>query len=98
MTKKIFLSIIIPAFNESERIAKTIRETVDFLNCQKFQYEIIIIDDNSTDKTSIIAEKNLKKAQSYKIIKRKKKRGKGFAVKRGFKESSGRYSRDVDVQ
>jgi len=79
------LSIIIPAYNEKNTILKILGliENVELPGMQK---EIIIIDDCSLDGTKEIL-KNL--TDKYKIILQDKNRGKGAAVRRGFKESSG---------
>jgi glycosyltransferase involved in cell wall biosynthesis len=79
------LSIIIPAYNEEKTIELILKkvETVDLGEIRK---EIIIIDDYSTDNTRNIL-KNLE--SKYKIFYQEKNQGKGAAVRRGFKESSG---------
>ncbi len=79
------LSIIIPVYNE-EKTIKKILERVEGTRLDNIEKEIIIIDDNSTDNTRIILEKLKDK---YRIIFQDKNYGKGAAVKRGFKESSG---------
>ena len=50
------LSLIIPAYNEATRIAKTIREAVAWLTGQPFATELIVVDDGSDDGTAAIAE------------------------------------------
>ena len=47
-------SFVIPAFNEADRIAKTLRETLSYLKATSPQSELIVVDDGSTDATSEI--------------------------------------------
>ena len=46
-----FLSVVIPAFNEEKRIKRTLLKINEYLSNQKYDYEIIIVDDGSEDKT-----------------------------------------------
>ena len=49
--RDIFLSVVIPAYNESRVIANTLRELSDYLEKQTYSYEVIVVDDASTDDT-----------------------------------------------
>lgn len=83
-----FLSIIIPAFNEVERIGKTIEKVVDYLNKKDFTWDIIVVDDGSTDGTLNL----LKKYDKYvKYISQGKNKGKGAAIRRGMLESDSQF-------
>lgn len=84
------LSVVIPAFNEEKRLEKTLLQAQKFFNNQGFSYEIIVVDDGSTDKTSYISEKILKKSP-HRVITLEHNKGKGFAVKTGVLASKGRY-------
>ena len=46
-----YLSIIIPAYNEEKRIQTTLMEVGDFLVQQNYDYEVIVVNDGSSDKT-----------------------------------------------
>lgn len=75
------LSVIIPAYNEEQRLPATLKQIRDYLNAQKIDYEIIVIDDGSQDRTLKFAQKfanNRIKVHSY-----SQNHGKGFAVKTG---------------
>lgn len=81
------LSLVIPAFNEALRICPMLDEAVDYLKKRGtselgFTYEIIVVDDGSTDDTakviSAYAKKN--KLKELKLIQFEKNRGKGGAV------------------
>lgn len=79
------LSIIIPCYNEVNTITEIVRriQSVGFNN-----YEIIIIDDDSSDGTKDVLEKDIK-PMAEKIIYHNKNMGKGAALRTGFKEANG---------
>jgi dolichyl-phosphate beta-glucosyltransferase len=80
-------SLIIPAYNEERRIG----EVLDILKNGLRGYEIIVVDDGSTDRTREIAL-----SKKVKVVSYKKNMGKGFAVKTGFLAASGEYIGFVD--
>lgn len=78
------LSIIIPAYNEQNKIKEDILSADRFLTSESIEGEIIIVDDGSTDQTVAIAEKTSKNIQTRCIIDRLEKNfGKGKAVRSG---------------
>ena len=77
------LSVIIPAFNEEESVSKTLNNIVSFLSNQDFDFEVIVVDDGSTDKTNELARKR----KDIQLITLQKNRGKGYAVKTGVLKS-----------
>lgn len=84
-----YLSIIIPAYNEEQRILRTIENLINHLETKKYVYEIIVVDDGSTDNTVDVINKNIQKNINLKIIKLNENSGKGFAVKKGMMVASG---------
>ena len=52
----IFLSIIIPAYNEEVRLPDTLEKTAAFLQAQPYTYEVLVIENGSTDRTLEIAQ------------------------------------------
>jgi len=86
------ISIVIPALNESTKIAFDVEMAAAFLEGNNFQGEIIVIDDGSTDGTSKVA-KSVKVPPSItlKVIRNEQHCGKGYAVRAGIKETSGEY-------
>ncbi|MEM2918879.1 MAG: glycosyltransferase family 2 protein [Candidatus Altiarchaeota archaeon] len=79
------ISVIIPAYNEEESVGETIKRIQEVNS----EYEIIVVDDGSRDKTIEIA-----KNSGAKVFKFKKNQGKGAAFRKGIQESSG----DIIVQ
>lgn len=84
-----FLSIIIPSFNESENIAKGALNEVDkYLSGQKYDWEIILVDDGSTDGTLEDLQKWIKGKKNWRVIKNSHQ-GKAQAVKAGVLSARG---------
>ncbi len=75
------ISIIIPAFNESENLKKNIPNLVKYLNSRKMKYEIIISEDGSTDDTHEIL-KMLSKTYGVRFTHENKRLGKGGSLKK----------------
>ncbi len=75
------LSLVIPAFNESENLKKNIPKLVEHLNSEKKKYEIIISEDGSTDNTYGVL-KALSKKYGLRFIHGPRRLGKGGALKR----------------
>jgi len=84
------LSIIIPAYNEQNRLGETVRKTLAYIQKENLAAELIVVDDGSSDSTSEVAEKVCAEFPDIqtKVIRYEKNRGKGFAVKTGLMEAS----------
>jgi glycosyltransferase involved in cell wall biosynthesis len=89
------LSIVIPAFNAEKYLEKTLLSVL-MQECA-FKFEIILVDDGSTDSTFEIASKILLRDSQHRIIRKSKNEGKGAAVSIGYKESLGRYIQILDA-
>jgi dolichyl-phosphate beta-glucosyltransferase len=78
------LSVVIPAYNEKNRIVQTFTEIRSWLD-QYFQnrYEVIVVDDGSRDNTVQIIEEEIKKWPQLQLIRQPRNLGKGAAVRRG---------------
>jgi glycosyltransferase involved in cell wall biosynthesis len=82
-------SLILPAYNEEENIKKgNLNKILAYLRLKDFLWEIIVVDDGSTDKTSQLIEKKYKKSENIRLIK-KPHRGKAFTLIWGIKEAKG---------
>ncbi|QYO62258.1 dolichyl-phosphate beta-glucosyltransferase [Leptolyngbya sp. 7M] len=79
------LSIVIPAFNEQDRLGATIRQILEYVSANNIRSELIIVDDGSTDDTSAAAEEVAGEfpAQTVSVIRYQRNRGKGYAVRTG---------------
>jgi dolichyl-phosphate beta-glucosyltransferase len=77
-------SIVIPCYNEAARLGVTIQATLDYLEKNSPQSELIVVNDGSTDATSSIARENLAKASiETRLLENFPNRGKGAAVRTG---------------
>ncbi len=84
------LSIVIPAFNEENKIKKDVEEAAFFLKEHCTKGEVIVVDDGSRDNTSAAASKaQTSPSVEVKVIRLEKNKGKGFAVKTGILASKG---------
>jgi dolichyl-phosphate beta-glucosyltransferase len=86
----IYLSVVIPAYNEEKRIGNTCEQIVSFLARQPYVSETIVVDDGSRDRTAAVAEDKLAPS-IHRILQNPGNRGKGYAVKQGMLAASGKY-------
>ena len=92
-----YLSVIVPAYNEEKALAKNIKKFNNYLSQQSFSYEIIIVNDGSTDQTKAVAKKLLSQIKNLQFIDNKKNKGKGAAVQQGFLAAKGKYRLFLDA-
>ncbi|MFC2167181.1 dolichyl-phosphate beta-glucosyltransferase [Acidobacteriota bacterium] len=85
----IFLSVVIPAYNEEGRIANTLVKIREYLHCQDYSSEIIVVNDGSTDLTDQSATEILKDWPNFRLLSRIENKGKGYTVKEGILNSRG---------
>ena len=83
-----YISIIIPAYNEEKRIAATLTKILNYLSAKDYLWEIILVDDGSSDRTVETAKEAIKD-ERLKVIKNPVNKGKGYSVKRGVMTSRG---------
>lgn len=84
-----YLSVIIPAYNEAERIPRTLVNIDMHLARAEYSYEIVVVNDGSTDNTAEIVRRMEKAIKNLKLIDSAENKGKGAAVRRGMLESQG---------
>jgi len=83
------LSIVIPAYNEEDRIALTLKKSLEFFEGLKSRFEIIVVDDGSTDGTANVVTQFEKSQRPIRLISYPNNEGKGYAVKFGVLNSQG---------
>ncbi|MBL8062955.1 MAG: glycosyltransferase family 2 protein [Anaerolineales bacterium] len=85
-----FLSIIIPAHNEENRLPRTLEQIFSFLEKQGYKSEVLVIENGSTDRTLELAAEFQKDHSNLTVI-HEERRGKGNAVQRGMLAAQGEY-------
>lgn len=89
--RNLYLSIVVPAYNEEMRIGKTLKEILSYLSTHNYTYELIIVDDGSTDETIRVVNDATREREDVNILTNGHNCGKGFAVKKGMLRASGQY-------
>ncbi len=82
------LSLIIPAYNEAQRITVTLRLVTAYIQAQSYSSEILVVDDGSTDGTAEAVEQEF---QGIQVIHYEPNRGKGHAVRTGMLAATGAH-------
>lgn len=91
------LSIIIPALNESKKIERDLLAAASFLEDQRMEGEILVVDDGSTDDTTTVVQRIQKQRQlPVRAMRYELHRGKGFAVRSGIAGSRGNFVLFID--
>ncbi len=83
------LSIIIPAFNEENSILITVEKSIQFLEQRPWSYELIVVDDGSSDHTAEKVQQAYPNCASVCCIKNPQNRGKGYSVRQGVRMAHG---------
>ena len=86
-----YLSVIVPAYNEEERLSQTLKEINNYLRQQNYESEILVVSDGSTDRTNEITKNLMAEIKNLRLLEFPKKRGKGFGVRQGMLEAKGGY-------
>ena len=85
------LSLVIPAYNEENRLGPTLKEYIAYLSEKTFSWEIIVVDDGSHDQTANIARKfESRSHNTVRVLRVPRNRGKGAAVQFGVVNARGR--------
>lgn len=91
------ISIIVPSYNESHIIEKTLINIVEYFNKQSFDYQVIVVDDGSTDKTRECVRKFCSSHKNIEVLENNSNRGKGYAVRKGILHGEGDYLLFMDA-
>jgi dolichyl-phosphate beta-glucosyltransferase len=85
-----FLSIVIPAYNEEDRLVDSIAKIAAYLDASGIDAEILVVDDGSRDRTAELAVKALQ-GRRGRVLRNGDNRGKGYSVRHGVIEARGRF-------
>ena len=83
------LSLIVPAYNEADRLPDTIQRIQKYSRSWKFPIEVIVVVEPSDDQTLALAENAVKSWIDLRVLTHHEKRGKGFAVRNGMLRARG---------
>jgi dolichyl-phosphate beta-glucosyltransferase len=99
MDKEIFLTIVIPVFNEARRITPFLIDVAGYVNRCAFGCEVLLVDDGSTDETVPLIKSLLEQhiPGMYRIEQLECNQGKGAALRKGMLAARGRYILFLDA-
>jgi glycosyltransferase involved in cell wall biosynthesis len=83
------LSIVVPAYNEEQRLLPTLRRLHTFLRSQQLRFEIVVVDDGSRDGTAALVERTTATIPELRLVRQTPNRGKGAAVRIGMLAANG---------
>ncbi|MCD4813001.1 glycosyltransferase family 2 protein [bacterium] len=83
------LSIVVPAYNEEARLAKTLMTIQTYLQKREDSYEVIVVSDGSSDNTVGLARRFAEQGLNIRVLHNKRNRGKGASIRRGVAASRG---------
>jgi dolichyl-phosphate beta-glucosyltransferase len=82
-------TFIVPAYNESERLAISLPKILDYVHKQQLRSEIIVVNDGSTDDTAEIARRFMAENADVRLVENPGNRGKGYSVRHGMLQAQG---------
>jgi dolichyl-phosphate beta-glucosyltransferase len=91
------LSVVIPAYNEESRLPRYLGEVTEYLEGKKVCYEVIVVDDGSSDATANLVESLKMRYPHLKLLRLTQNMGKGAAVRAGMLSSEGRLRLFADA-
>lgn len=89
ITNNIYLSVVVPAYNEEQRIGFSLFRIKEYLNSRSLSAEIILVDDGSTDRTAEVGREIMADYPAFRLITLPLNRGKGAAVRAGVLQARG---------
>jgi len=97
MEKEVFLSVVIPAYNEEHRLGKTLEAVYAYLKKQSFTYEVLVISDGSSDRTGEVVRERARTMQGLALVDNKENHGKGYVVRQGMLAAQGKLRLFMDA-
>ncbi len=86
-----FLSIVIPAFNEAQRIGSTLEKVREYMRSKPYGTELIAVDDGSSDRTADLLNEAAGRFPAMRVLPNERNRGKGYSVRRGVLDARGEF-------
>ena len=94
MTAPVALSVVIPAFNEEKRLPQTLAAVLPFLRRRGETFEVVVVDDGSTDRTVEVAQAA---GPEVRVLRNPGNRGKGYSVRNGMLNAIGQWRLMTDA-
>ena len=91
------LSIVIAAYNEEKRLPGTLDRMINFFKSSAVRYEVVLVNDGSTDNTLMLFEQYAARYPFIKTITHTPNRGRGFAIRKGVFATSGDVVLETDA-
>lgn len=92
-----YLSVIVPAYKEGDRIGRNLLEIDKYLKGKNYTYEIIVIVDGSDDNTAEVARNYSLQVPHLRVIDNPENHGKGYVVRQGLLEAQGKWRLFLDA-
>jgi dolichyl-phosphate beta-glucosyltransferase len=83
------LSVVIPAYNEEQRLPATLDRIATYLDAKPWRYEIVVADDGSSDGTPGVVEAAAARNPAIRLLRYTPNRGKGYAMRYGMPRAAG---------
>ena len=91
------LSVVIPAYNEEKRIKPTLKDIKEYLDKQEYNWEVIVVNDGSTDQTGQAVSSMIADWDNFQLINNEENKGKGGVVKQGMLAARGQWRLFMDA-
>ncbi len=91
METKPYLSVIIPAYKEGNRITENLETCIKYFSNKDYEYEFVIVVDGSPDNTAELARGYTGKLKNLRVIENSENHGKGYVVRQGLLEAKGEF-------
>ena len=88
---RVFLSIVVPMYNEESRIANCFDKICGYCQARGFDYELLIVDDGSKDESPALVRRFAEKNPRVRLVSNGTNRGKGYSVRHGMLEAKGKH-------
>jgi dolichyl-phosphate beta-glucosyltransferase len=92
-----FLTIVVPAFNESSRLGGSLESIRSYADAKPFSLEVIVVDDGSRDRTPELVTEFANRFPAMRFLRHEQNRGKGYTVRRGVLEARGEFVAFTDA-
>ena len=97
MENQPYLSVIIPAYKEGERIGKNLLEIERYFNDKDYEWEIVVVVDGSPDNTAEVVRNYGSQVRNLRVIENKENHGKGYVVRQGLLGANGKFRLFLDA-